>query len=201
MKESMDDNGKTGGHGESHFCRPGKGRDIFTAAENVLPMPFTGGLVNVLLGAISTWPTANFRPKQCVPEHANARKWPIVSVFTFTAGGFKPNGLWVSIANNINVMPYGCMSTMVNMSPKSGKWSFEAAGTFHDDRLDVSASGQLCAWRRPTTFRLDVDYKFPRTTVSLYADPVLRKYSVQCLQVCARAMCTTGVLFVFFFFF
>jgi len=161
--------------------RPGKVRDMFAAAENVLPVPFAGGLVNMLLGETDAWPTAVTRPRCRVPD---AWWWSAASMFTWNAGGLKPGGLWLSAAYTVNVAPHGgCASAMADVNPRTGHWGFETAGTFRGDRLDVSASGQLCAWRRPVTMRLDVDYKLPGTSVSLSADLVLKRYSVQCLQV------------------
>lgn len=175
------------------FYRPCKARDIFVAASDVLPVPFMGGLMNILVGDMRTWPTANVQPQQCLPKSADARRWSIVSRFTLNMGGLKPSGLWLSAAYNVNVMPYGCVSAMVDANLNTGLWGFETAGTFDDNCLDVSVSGQMCTLKQPVTLRLDVDYKLPKTTLSLTVDPVRRTWFVQCLQVrtSARARATT----------
>lgn len=161
--------------------RPGKARDMFAAAENVLPVPFAGSLLNMLIGDTDAWPTAVTRPRRRAPA---ACWWSAASMFTWNACGLKPGGLWLSAARTVSVASHGARaSAMADVNPRTGHWGFVVAGAFRGDRLDVSTSGQLCAWRRPVTVRLDADYELPGTSVSMSADPVLKRYSVQCLQV------------------
>lgn len=159
-----------------------KARDIFTSAENVIPVPFSGTRLHFLLkaGESGTFATATARGLQTVDKRG--WWWSAASIFKLSVNGPKPGPLWVSTAYNVGT-PIGRASVTSGLNPTLGDWTFEAVVQAIGERLDASVAGQVSAWNEPATVRVDVDCKCSDGMMSLCVDPMLKKCAFQCLQV------------------
>lgn len=163
---------------------PCKARDMFAAAEDVFPVTFTGGRVHVLLKSREPWALAHgLRPPPAQPPG-----WSAASAFKLSTNGPSGRpGATVRLAGTLGArsrLGYLACGT-VEADPASGNWSFETVFKSAAGAWDASAVGQVCAWRRPLTCRLDVDHVRPAGALSVTVDPVREHCAFQCRQVTA----------------
>lgn len=158
---------------------PGKARHAFDAAENLVPIVFTGARVHILLKTGAPWALLERSPSR--PSDAGL-SWSAYSMLKVNSGDYLPNRLSLSTAHDVRNR-FGCGSAMADLNLDSGNCNYEAIGRSANGRLDVSVNGHLVGWTKLVGSLVEIDCKYPRSTVSALVNPTTKECAFHCLQV------------------